>query len=137
MGWYINECVNTVEISEECAKDIHRTDPYRWDSVNDVFWTNRDGCNVLNFVSDDMEHMDFVSDPSVQQILKKHKVKGDICFASEDGDNAGDAWGYRFDGMGGMKLLVAERVWTEVEPPKPKKKTTKKVSSKKKKAKKK
>ena len=54
----------------------------------------------LMFISDHMEHMDYLWNESIINKLKEMKVKGDITFGSLDGDNAGDNWGYRFDGKG-------------------------------------
>jgi hypothetical protein len=139
MGWRINEVKNEVVINKEIAYELfgHEDACIVWDfgepvSEDDIMdygvaFTDQDGATRLHFNCDHMEHMDFLHMEWVQDILKKHKVKGDICFSSDDGDNAGDAWGYRFDGEGGMVLLTAERTWVEVVP-KPKK--TKKAKKK-------
>lgn len=122
MSWNIENLKNTVVITPEIAWDLYeQANDGRWDFGSPV--TNDDvldygvgywGSNGelrLNFNSDDMEHMDFVDDKAVQRILKKYKVKGDICFGSLEGDNAGSFWGYRFDGKGGMKKLTGKLVW--------------------------
>jgi hypothetical protein len=58
--------------------------------------------------------MDFLSDPQVQEVLKKAKVEGEVTFYAPEGDNAGSAWGYRFDGLGGMVNLKGALTYTPV-----------------------
>lgn len=69
----------------------------------------------LSFNSDHAEHMDYLANEYGQKIiavLNKHQVRGDICFGSLEGDNAGCFWGYRFDGKGNMKELTGKIVWS-------------------------
>lgn len=137
MGWHINEVENTVVITKQLAQELFDSTD-RWDfgdpvSESDIMdygvaFTDDAGVLRLHFNDDDMEHMDFIEDKKVQNILKKHKVKGDICFSSNDGDNSGQSWGYRFDGKGGMVKLEGTLGWTEVNPKPVKKVTTKKSS---------
>ena len=113
MGWSIGELKNTVEICEVCARELFESQSYegeRWYEVERVTHKGK-----LVFDEDHMEHMDFVWDEGVQAILMKHRVRGDICFGSLEGDNAGSFWGYRFDGRGGMVKLKGEVVFTEEE----------------------
>src|SRR5579863_3880705 len=71
-----------------------------------------DGKLVFNY--DHMEHMDYVWESEVLEVLCKYEVSGDICFTSHDGDNAGQEWGYRFDGHGGQVDLVRkDKGWEE------------------------
>ncbi len=103
MGWHISCEENTVEISKECAKDLFAAQKYSeefWYELEEVAYRNK-----LSFNDDHMEHMDFVWNPHLLAVLQKHKVKGRITFASYEGDNAGRAWGYDFDGEGGVKKL--------------------------------
>ena len=107
---------NEVIITEECAEELLKADPESmWYEDLDYLADYVDDGLKLFFDEDQMEHMDFISYKKIQAILKKHKVKGDICFTSSAGDYAGSAWGYRFDGEGGMKTLSATLVWTEDE----------------------
>lgn len=112
--WSIGKVVNTVEISEDCAKDLFAAqgdERYIWSSLEEVTYQGK-----LSFNPDHMEHMDFLGcdeDRAMVEILKKHKVKGDICFGSLEGDNRGRFWGYRFDGKGGMKKLVGHLEFKE------------------------
>lgn len=126
MGWHINLVKNEVKITEAIVKELRfETDlayEYEWESDDDVFAFYGADDIRLNFNPDHMEHMDYLHDEDVQRVLKKHKVKGDVCFSSDDGDNAGTSWGYRFDGKGGMVELVGTRTF---EPKKPSKKSRK------------
>ncbi len=56
--------------------------------------------------------MDYVHKEHIQEVLKRNKVEGVIKFGSLEGENAGDFWGYEFDGKGGMKELVGEVKWS-------------------------
>lgn len=124
--WSISNIDNTVELTKEqaivlahdklYAKEI--MGGYYGDSENptdedllEEFFDEREGKYFLMFLSDHMEHMDYVW--QLEKKLKKLKVKGDITFASLDGDNAGSHWGYRFDGKGGMKTLTGVITFVE------------------------
>jgi len=114
--WSIHETVNTVEISKECAKELFEAQAYEneiWSDAGDVAYKGK-----LCFNEDHYEHMDFIgnNEPMVE-ILKKHKVNGDICFGSLEGDNAGRFWGYRFDGKGGMVELKGVVMYEENHTP--------------------
>lgn len=136
MGWHINEVCNTVVINAKIAKELfEKANDGRWDfgdPVTDddildygVAFKDKDGTLKLYFNSDDMEHMDYLHDAGIQKVLKKHKVKGDVCFSSSSGDNAGTSWGYRFDGKGGMVPLSGRHTFGPVNPPEPKSKAKK------------
>lgn len=118
MGWYIQEGKNEVEISRKCAEELFEAQAYEgelWDSADDVAPDGR-----LAFNADHMEHMDYLAtNEAMVAVLCKHKVRGDICFESHEGDNAGEYWGYRFDGQGGMKPLVGRCtvVFEEIKEP--------------------
>jgi hypothetical protein len=123
MSWRINLVKNTVKINSGVALDLYNCGA-------DVCFCWEEECDFpmlqgiiyggkLVFNPDHMEHMDYVWQPEVLAVLKKHKVKGDVCFSSNDGDNKGKKWGYRFDGMGGMVELKGKKnVWEEVGPKK-------------------
>lgn len=111
MGWHISLLKNEVKITnKKCAEELKklRERDYGPMGIEDVCY---DGWIVFN--PDDMEWMDYLSDSKFLNVLKKYKVKGDICFGSEEGDNAGEYWGYRFDGEGECKKLVGNIVWNE------------------------
>jgi hypothetical protein len=103
--WSISVCKNDVKVTVACAKELFKSQAYEdelWYDLDDVADKGK-----LMFNSDHMEHMDYLaSHDKMVKILCKHKVKGDICFGSLDGDNAGSFWGYRFDGKGKVKDLV-------------------------------
>ncbi len=128
MGWQIKEVKNTVKINKKIACELYECGAsvcYAWDengmSVDDI--VHSDGHLVFN--PDHMEHMDYVHEDQIMKVLKKNKVKGDICFSSDDGDNAGKSLGYRFDGKGGMKKLAGKQTFSV-----PKKSKKKSVSRK-------
>lgn len=119
MGWHIHCVKNTVVINAAVAKDLfeHELSSSVWDRdeedeledplspVEYITQKDKDGWLHLYFSYDRMEHLDYVSMEWVQDVLKKHSVRGDICFSSSAGDNAGESWGYRFNGEGGMVNL--------------------------------
>jgi hypothetical protein len=117
MGWHINLEKNTVKIDSQIALAL-----YNSEAIATSAW--QDECSfpmlegIINggklvFNSDHMEHMDYVDDECVQEVLKRFKVRGDICFSSNDGDNRGRKWGYRFDGEGGMVTLKGKAIFGE------------------------
>jgi len=110
MGWHINLERNTVKITSQVALALY-------DCGADVCSAWKDECDLpelggiiydgkLVFSPDHMEHMDYLWQPEVLDVLKRFKVRGDVCFSSSEGDNRGRRWGYRFDGEGGMVRLV-------------------------------
>ena len=113
MSWYINNVVNTPVLETECERDLLETKIIKYVHERDVYNLTDDDGHLI-FEMDDMEHMDFIEDSEVQDVLKKHCIKGDICFTSSDGDNAGEMWGYRFDGAGGMEMLTGVISWMPV-----------------------
>ena len=120
MGWYISEAENTVALTDECIDELfEKRDTFYcmdWDDRDSIFWTNRGGTKLLYFSEDHMEHMDYLANnEKIIEIMQKHNLRGDICFESVEGDNAGDKWGYRFDGKGGFKNLRGVTAWEEYE----------------------
>lgn len=77
-----------------------------------VWWENGDQVidGKLIFNSDDMEHMDWLGDNKVRQLLAKNGAVGVVCFGSLEGDNANSFWGYSF-GNGKCTQLVGQVVW--------------------------
>jgi hypothetical protein len=117
MGWSVQEMRNTVEISTEVAetliKKFARYIPtiYQEDNPTPDELLHR---GKLYFSEDHMEHIDWLGQhEDILPTLAALKVKGDICFGSLEGDNAGAFWGYRFDGEGGLKRLTGDVVWRE------------------------
>lgn len=131
MSWRINLVINTVVVpTPHLFEDLAATG-----TAADLGWEREDfrEVNALRFDEDHMEHMDYVSAPDVQEVLKKHKVQGSICFTSHEGDNKNKAWGYHFDGKGGMEKLTGTLVFRPVtlrKCPAPKKGLTTKVTQK-------
>jgi len=112
MGWSIALISNDVEISSECAKDLWKAvqkGDNPWYEEDEITWRGK-----LSFNSDHMEHMDYMWNPKIQEVLAKHKVNGDITFGSLDGDNRGQFWGYRF--TNGVLTKLTGKVVFEVDP---------------------
>lgn len=96
--WSITCLDNTVIVNKEIAKELfENANSDYWYDLEEVIYDEK-----LTFNSDHNEHMDYISDDRVQNILKKHKVKGMIVFLSADGDNSGSLWAYDFDGNGNL-----------------------------------
>ncbi len=115
--WSIAEIDNTVWISPACAKELFkvgRSEGAGWYELEEVTYEGK-----LTFSPDHMESMDYLgTSQPICEVLCRHKVHGDITFGSLEGDNAGQFWGYRFDGKGGMAPLEGKLQW-EVLTPKP------------------
>lgn len=117
MGWHINLVKNTVKIDSEIALALYNceacvADCWKGECSFPMLEGIIDGGKLV-FNDDHMEHMDYVEDTYVQEVLKRFRVAGDVCFSSNDGDNRGQKWGYRFDGEGGMTLLKGKDVFSE------------------------
>lgn len=124
--WSISNIDNTVALTKEQAIELMNQKTYTKfmggyyvdadnPTENDLleyYFDLYEGKYYLMFLSDHMEHMDYVW--KIEKELKKLKVQGDITFSSLDGDNAGTSWGYRFDGNGGMKKLKGVLTFVEV-----------------------
>lgn len=125
MSWNIGLISNTVTFSRKCAEALMAIAGDNGDSDNDwpdheILWNDIEELKIddknyqLYFDEDHGEHMDFLNErDDILDVLLKHKVNGDITFASVEGDNAGQCWGYRFkDGV--LTELVGEIVYKEV-----------------------
>lgn len=111
MSWSIFLIDNTVEVDDECAEALLESvaaTEYDWEEVDQFVMDGN-----LYFDPDYDEHMDYVAD--VADVLKKHKVGGMITFGSGEGDDAGEFWGYKFDGEGGMKNVKGALSWEDAE----------------------
>lgn len=123
--WQISNLDNTVSLTKTQALTLANNKKFllklqghlpkfenEEEKLNALFTKN--GKNFsLYFDPDHMEHMDYI--PEFLKELKSLKIKGDITFGSEEGDNAGSYWGYRFDGNGGMKNLQGHIEFVEVD----------------------
>lgn len=106
MGWRIHCLENNLLVPKKAINALFKAcDDYWYDKENIL---NSNGFLRLNY--DALEHMDPVSNPEIQEVLKKYKAKGSILFGSLDGDNAGDFWGYRF-ANGKMENLSGNIHW--------------------------
>jgi hypothetical protein len=111
MGWSIAKIENTVKVSKECAKELFEINEDIWGDLEYVTYENK-----LSFIEDHYEWMDYLSTDNnskeLIEVLKRHKVKGRICFGSLEGDNAGSFWGHEFDGKGNYRELSGKIVWS-------------------------
>lgn len=112
MGWNISLVDNTVRFSKECAEELFAVgeEDEIWFGLEEL--KDQDGNYKLTFFEDHMEHMDYVYREDILSILKKYKVNGDITFTSNQGDNSGSSWGYRFKD-GELTKLVGKIVFSE------------------------
>lgn len=108
MGWHIRNTKNTVQVPPEAV-------PVLRDYFISMGYIRHGGVALVDrqghlvFRQSDLEHMDYIANRQIQKILCDFNVEGDIAFTSTEGDNAGEAWGYRFDGAGGMKEVNGMR----------------------------
>lgn len=100
MSWSIALLENTVEITEEVAKEIAALDNEHSYVFNPDYSAYEDEVGKPPFDRDAMEHMDYLHDKAIQRVLKKHKVNGRVLFADVEGGSSIELWGYRFkDGV--------------------------------------
>src|ERR1700744_356709 len=102
MGWSIACLKNELTFDENCRDAIHNLNVVTWGEDYDVgyegylFTEEFEGKTStkynLYFDCDHMEHMDFLWNKDLQQVLSEHKVTGTVCFGSLEGDNAGSFW---------------------------------------------
>lgn len=105
MGRSIFNLKNTLKITEECADDLYKLDIGVFDDRSDVSY---DG--LLYFNQEHMEHMDYLWQANVQEVLSNHKASGVVMFGClEDPDKM--FWGYDFEN-GEMTHLKGEVEWT-------------------------
>lgn len=112
--WSIALLENTVKINKKTAQDLFKeseeTGEEIWYELKSVAPKGK-----LTFNSDHMEHMDFLTNDDLLDVLLRNKVNGRICFGSLDGDQVGEFWGYEFDGKGGVSNLQGEITWKSKE----------------------
>jgi hypothetical protein len=117
MSWRINLIKNTVKINSKIALELYQSDAQIVSAWQDeCTFPDLEGIisgENLVFNPDHMEHMDYIWEDEILNVLKRNRVEGDICFSSNDGDNKCKKWGYRFDGQGGMKNLKGKEIFEE------------------------
>jgi hypothetical protein len=96
MGWQINLIKNTVKVPNDYADALYEAAEEHFPHGSDEVLNN----GSLSFDYDSGEHMDYLHDDRVLEILKEAKVNGSIVFSSNEGDNRGTWWAYDFtDGV--------------------------------------
>jgi hypothetical protein len=116
MSWTIHNIDNTVKIVKACAKDLFKVGNAEgagpctiWYSLDEVSYKGK-----LSFDPDHREHMDYIWYFEILEVLKKHKVNGDITFADlEGGYGSQRFWGYRF--LNGEMTRLTGKVVFEVD----------------------
>lgn len=112
MSWSISELKNTVKVSVELAEKLYNAQKsnraFIWEDEDEVL-----SGEYLYFNTDHQEHMDYLNNKFVIDLLTENKVEGVICFGSLEGDNEGEFWGYKFDGQGNVKKLKGKINWEE------------------------
>jgi len=115
MSWTIHLLKNTVRVTKKCSKELFKA------NLKNLceYWYDADSVatdeGILNFDPDHAEHMDYLADSRITDILVKHKVEGDICFADLEGFETPAFWGYHFDEKG-MALLEGSIAWNVLKP---------------------
>jgi hypothetical protein len=99
--WSIACIVNDLTITEECAADLYDLDDDRVD-VDTNF--------RLVFSNDYHNHMDWLAEDDVRNVISKHHINGKVCFGSLQGDNFNTFWGYHFE-QGTCYLLHGDIEW--------------------------
>jgi hypothetical protein len=115
--WQVYNLKNTVEMTKDQALEFLTVKSYVENMYGDgvpsrdleSILTKKKGKYFLIFSEDHMEHIDYLAtDNNIVNKLKSLKVKGEISFFSSQKriNDTINAWGYFFDGEGGMKKTV-------------------------------
>jgi len=111
MSWKVHCFENTLRLTKKCAKELFKAQEYSdeygdseggdvWYSVGDVT------CGEFAYFNPDhSEHIDWIQDSRLLEILLKHKVKGFVSFADFEGGGGNEIWRWEFDGQGNVKQL--------------------------------
>jgi len=110
--WSINLEENTLKITKKCERDLAelQSESYPWaKSLGGDLSPTEEG--YLVFDSDACEHMDYLHEKEIADILLKHKVNGHITFS--DHENGHRFWGYFFtDGVCTFITGTMQLVWS-------------------------
>jgi hypothetical protein len=93
MSWSIDLQYNSLKLNEAAINALFE---YRAENYDDDMDYVVDEDGYIMFNSDDMEHMDFLWDHAVQDIITLNSCSGTVIFSSSEGDNKGKFWGYVF-----------------------------------------
>ena len=123
MGWRIYCIENTVKVTPECQEELFMTQLYDavdpdaggefWECLEDV--VDGDDERMIYFNPDHAEHMNWLTNRHLLNVLLKHKVAGTVKFADLEGGKSPAFWGYSFDGKGNVSMLKCELGWKEKE----------------------
>lgn len=93
MSWSIDLQYNSLKLNEAAINALFE---YRAENYDDDIDYVVDEDGYIMFNSDDMEHMDFLWDHAVQDIITLNGCSGTVIFSSSEGDNKGKFWGWVF-----------------------------------------
>lgn len=105
--WHVHCIENTVTLDPKCGKKIQQLYENEIGGEADVVDNDK-----LIFNEDDFEHIDFLWNEKIQNVLKKFKTRGVVKFLDPTGGGTGlRMWGYEFDGEGNMVHLEGKIQW--------------------------
>lgn len=108
MGWSISVLKNTLRMRDEIAEELEVIAGVRDHMIG---YSSESG---IEFDYDAMEHMDFLWEEWADAALDDPSVNGEVIFYSSEGDNMGEAWGYRYEN-GKKTTLKGNLVFVEKE----------------------
>lgn len=124
MGWNISLLENTAHVPLESRANVAEAcieySEAFWSSdgltsaeqIDRVFGGSGPDDTLIQFDSDDMEHMDYVThNEEICRTMAAVGVTGRICFGSLEGDNKGKFWGVEF-ASGNYRKLTGTVQWT-------------------------
>lgn len=109
MSWTVNLIENTVSVDPSAQEKLLKLNDYLFEYPS---YRGIDKRGKLNFNVGDMEHIDYLWDEEIRNLLVDHHASGRVLFGDLDGDNFGTFWGYEFSDNK-CTLLKGTLVWTE------------------------
>lgn len=117
MSWRVSVLKNTLRVDVAALDELRSVDDVVIDVYQDDYdfeersVADKDGRTTLYFDEDHMEHIDWLWNDGVAEILTRHNAEGEVLFGQVEGDGGPRFWGYRFD-RSGMKKLHGEIAWS-------------------------
>lgn len=107
MSWTVHVIDNTITVDESAQVSLEAL-PVHGDMFADGYGGVSRG--KLLFDDDAMEHIDYLCNPEIRDVLIAHGASGRVTFGALEGDNSGSFWGYEFS-PGNCQLLKGTLVW--------------------------
>lgn len=108
MGWNVSVLKNTLRMDIDVAEDLEAR---AGEHGHAICYSDEDG---IEFDPDAAEHMDFLWEEWADEILSDPSTTGEVIFYSAEGDDRGEAWGYRYEN-GKKTTLRGKLVFVENE----------------------